>query len=87
MGSHMKACKPKSMKNQMIRGAIGLALLVVAGFLYRDHYALSFLFVLLSLIPLKGCPVCWTVETCEVARNARKPSEIKQSEDPPLRQP
>lgn len=87
MGCDMKACKPKSMKSQLIRGAIGLALLVVAGFLYRDHYALSFLFVLLSFIPLKGCPVCWTVETCEVARNTKKPSEIKPADDPPLRQP
>ncbi|MDI1229177.1 MAG: hypothetical protein PSY14_15970 [bacterium] len=63
----MKVCKPKTMKQQIIRGIIGIGLLVAAGFAYKEYYALSFLLVALSLIPLKGCPVCWVVETCEVA--------------------
>ena len=67
----MKACKPKTLKSQLLRGAIGLALLVAAGFTLRDHYALSFLFLLLSFIPLRGCPACWTVDTVDAAKQER----------------
>lgn len=68
----------KSLQKQLILGAAGAVLLTAAGFAYEKYYALSFFLVALSLFPLRGCPVCWLVDTCEIARNApKKPLDDK----------
>lgn len=66
----MAACKP--VKTQIICGIIGMALLVTAGLVYSSSVALSVFLVALSLIPLKGCPVCWIVYTCDIVDKARR---------------
>jgi hypothetical protein len=66
----MAACKP--VRTQIIRGIIGMALLMTAGFVYSNSVALSVFLVVLSIIPLKGCPVCWIVETCDVVDKSRR---------------
>jgi len=60
----MASCSP--IKKQIIRGIVGVSLLVAAAFAFETSFALSVSLVALSLFPLKGCPVCWIVETCEV---------------------
>jgi hypothetical protein len=78
----MKVCKPKTVKQQIIRGIIGFGLLVAAGFAFKEHqYGLFFLFVALSLIPLRGCPSCWIVETCEVARKSNNTMQDRENID------
>lgn len=67
----MKSCKPKSLKMQILRGVTGVALLVAAGFLMPEHYALAFLCFALSFIPFKGCIFCWTFETRDVLRGRK----------------
>ena len=72
----MAACK--TMKSQIIRGIVGALLLVAAAFAYKEYYALSFFLVLLSLIPLQGCPVCWLVYTCEIADKTKRSKQTAQ---------
>ncbi len=59
------------MKRKLLRGVIGLALLVACALTLRDHYAISFVFLLLSFIPLRGCPACWTVDIVDAAKQKR----------------
>lgn len=72
----MASCK-KPVRNQILRGIVGIALLVAAAFVYKTSFALSVLLIGLSLIPLKGCPVCWIVETCEVVDKASKDKQAE----------
>lgn len=66
----MASCS--TVKRQVIRGIIGIGLLVAAAFAYRTSVELSVLLVALSLFPLNGCPVCWIVETCEVVDKSKR---------------
>lgn len=68
----MKACKPRTLKIQITRGIAGLVLIIAAYFAYSSNIWISVGLLALSFIPLRGCPVCWTVETCEVIRNSKK---------------
>ncbi len=61
-----------TMGKQVLRGVAGLLLIAVAAMVFRAHYALSFGLVLLAAVPLKGCPTCWLVNTCEIARHDKK---------------
>jgi len=73
----MASCN-KPVMTQIIRGVIGIGLLVGAAFVYKTSFELSVLLIALSLIPLKGCPVCWIVETCEVADKAHRDKQKEQ---------
>ncbi len=66
----MSSCSP--IKKQIIRGVVGIGLLVAAAFAFKTSFELSVLLVALSLFPLKGCPVCWIVETCEVVDKSKR---------------
>ena len=66
----MASCSP--VKKQTIRGTVGVGLLVAAAFAFKANFELSVLLVALSLFPLKGCPVCWIVETCEVVDKSKR---------------
>ena len=68
----MEACKPKTLKTQIMRGIAGLGFIIAAYFAYSSNIWVSVGLLALSFIPLRGCPVCWTVETCEVIRNSKK---------------
>jgi hypothetical protein len=59
-------------KAHITRGVIGAALLAAAVFLFASHYYMSLALVGLSIIPLRGCPVCWTVGLYEAIDKARK---------------
>lgn len=67
--------KCNTVKRQLIRGAIGIGLLVAAALAYGSSVELSVLLVALSLFPLKGCPVCWLVETCEVVDKSKRDAQ------------
>jgi hypothetical protein len=58
-------------KAQLIRGAVGAALLVLAAFLSSSHFYVSLALVGLSIIPLRGCPFCWTVGMYEALNKSR----------------
>ncbi|MDE1153611.1 MAG: hypothetical protein PW788_13830 [Micavibrio sp.] len=66
----MASCSP--IKKQIIRGIVGVGLLVAAAFAFKTNFELSVLLVALSLFPLKGCPACWIVETCEVVDKSKR---------------
>ena len=72
----MASCNP--VKRQLIRGIVGIGLLVAAGFAFKVSLALSVFLVALSLFPLRGCPACWALETCEAIDKAhhKKNQEI-----------
>ena len=69
------------LSTQLWRGAIGAALIAAAAFLYSTNFWLSVALVALSVIPLRGCPVCWIVETCEAGRNETALQDKKETKN------
>jgi hypothetical protein len=67
----MAACKITSVREQIIRGIIGVVLLGVAVYFLRTNAVVAFFFVLLSLIPMRGCPTCWSFGMYEALKHAR----------------
>lgn len=63
-------------KAQIVRGVIGAIALVIAYLLFRPYPVASFVFIALSALAMKGCPVCWIVETgatlCKVHDDKKK---------------
>lgn len=70
----MASCK--TMKVQIIRGVVGVALIIGAALVYKTSFALSVLLLALSLVPLNGCPACWILDTCEIADKSRKAKPV-----------
>ncbi|TAL40239.1 MAG: hypothetical protein EPN97_00270 [Alphaproteobacteria bacterium] len=66
-------------KAQLVRGAIGICLLIPAALLFTSHFYASLALVALAVIPLRGCPVCWTVGMFE--------AWSKQKSKPPAKPP
>jgi hypothetical protein len=66
-------------KAQVVRGIIGAIALVIAYFLFAPYPIASFVFIGLSVLAMKGCPVCWIVETgatlCNVRDDKKKTEE------------
>lgn len=58
-------------KVQIIRGVIGAVALVIAWFLFRPYPVAALVFIALSALAMKGCPVCWMVEMFAVSCKAR----------------
>lgn len=61
----MGACdisRKARIKRTVIRGVAGASLLGVAVYFFIPNPTLSFVFVLLSLIPMRGCPACWIAD-------------------------
>ncbi|TAL27220.1 MAG: hypothetical protein EPN97_17730 [Alphaproteobacteria bacterium] len=63
-------------KAQVVRGVIGAVALVIAYFLFQPYPIVAFVFIGLSALAMKGCPVCWIVETgatlCKVSDDKKK---------------
>lgn len=69
-------------RGQIIRGVLGAALLGIGFYLAHINTALSFLFVLLALIPMRGCPACWGVGMFEaIEKSRREKAEKKKQEE------
>lgn len=55
----------QTLSGHLIRGSVGVALLVVAACQQYSHPGWSMLAGLLALVALRGCPACWTVGLVE----------------------
>lgn len=66
----MPSCSP--VRNQVIRGIIGVALIAAAALAYNSSVPVSVILVALSFFALKGCPVCWLIDTCDVVDKSRR---------------
>ena len=64
-------------RGQIIRGVLGAVLLGAGFYFARYNTALSFLFVLLSLIPMRGCPACWGVGMIEAIEKSHREKKEK----------
>lgn len=66
-------------KVQIVRGVIGTVALIIAWFLFHPYPIASFVFIGLSALAMKGCPVCWIVETgatvCKIRDDKKKTDE------------
>lgn len=49
----------QSLAGHLIRGAVAFALLFWAASGYREHPAGALTAVVLSLVAMRGCPMCW----------------------------
>jgi hypothetical protein len=61
-------------KAQVIRGIIGVALLIPAALLFASYPLVSIGLIVASVFPLRGCPLCWTVgmyETLDKSKRAK----------------
>ena len=78
--------KPKTIKMQIVRGIAGFGLIAAAvyAFMARD-YPVAFVCMGLSFIPLRGCPSCWLLETCEVAIKKNAPAPGDKPDEPQQR--
>lgn len=56
----------RSLAAHLLRGAIGIALLVWA-VLHQSHVALSLAAGIGATFAFRGCPVCWTIGLIETA--------------------
>jgi hypothetical protein len=57
----------QTLSGHLIRGAIAFALLYVAIRWQHEHTGWALLAGALSLVAMRGCPVCWTIGLVETA--------------------
>jgi hypothetical protein len=62
----------KSLAVHLTRGALGISLFAYGASLAESKPLIALIFILGSLIPLRGCPVCWTVGLIETLQKQQK---------------
>jgi hypothetical protein len=78
-GPHMYGSS--SLTEHLIRGGVGITMFTLAAFTAADSPLLAVALALGALVPLRGCPACWTVGLYETACK-RKPDINRTSETP-----
>jgi hypothetical protein len=62
----------------LVRGGLGVTLFVLAAITAAEAPLLAVALALAALVPLRGCPVCWTVGLYETSCKRKPPTEIRQ---------
>ena len=60
-----------SLIEHLARGGLGILLFALALITLTEQPLLAVLFALAALVPLRGCPACWTVGLYETACRRR----------------
>jgi hypothetical protein len=64
----------RSVPRHLVRGALGLPLMVAAFVLIPSVGPLALLLIVPAAVLLRGCPTCWALglaQTCEIDRRRR----------------
>lgn len=64
-----------SLTEHLVRGGLGIALFVLAAITATEAPLLAVALAVAALIPLRGCPACWTVGLYETACKRKPPAE------------
>lgn len=73
--------KCKSVKVQILKGVLGIGLIVAAVLVYPYEPLLTVVLLAASLFPLRGCPACWISDTCEIVSESKKQKADDKSGD------
>lgn len=57
----------RSVARHLLRGLAGFGLLAAAMYLLQTHPGWSLVLLVLGLVALRGCPMCWTLGLIETA--------------------
>jgi len=65
----------------LARGAVGIGLLSLGLSLGAERPVIGTLLIVSALVPMRGCPICWTIGLLETVRQkillARKSAALK----------
>ena len=62
----------KTVREHVLRGAAGIALIVVALNMAAQHWVLSGAALLAAVVSFRGCPMCWVVGLVETVVYRRR---------------
>jgi len=58
-----------SLLEHLLRGLVGIGAFAIGVSLSAERPIAGTLFILFALVPLRGCPICWSIGLFETARN------------------
>jgi hypothetical protein len=64
-----------TLTEHLVRGGVGITMFALAAYTAAEAPLLAVGLAVAALIPLRGCPACWTVGLYETACKRKPPAE------------